>query len=125
LYDGGEAQSRSSPPSMTGDWRTVASWADFPNSGLLDVEVDGMLVLLVKQNGDVRAVQGLCPHAFARLAGGRVDEAGALHCPRHLARFSLDDGACLSGWIVPPLKRYAVRVEDGAVQLPFPLIASD
>lgn len=110
---------------MTRDWRTVASLADFPDSGLLDVEVEGTLVLLVKQGEDVRAVQGLCPHAFARLAGGRVDEAGTLHCPRHLARFNLDDGACLSGWVVPPLKRYAVRVEDEAVLLASPLLAAD
>jgi len=106
---------------MTSHWRTIAALADFPDTGLLDVEVDGTLILLVKQGEDIRAVQGLCPHAFARLAGGRVDDEGELHCPRHLARFSLDDGVCKSGWVLPPLKRYPVRVEDGAVLVPSPL----
>lgn len=106
---------------MTVQWRTVAALADFPATGLYEVQVDGELVLLVRAKDDVRAVQGLCPHAFARLAGGRVDDEGHLHCPRHLARFRLWDGTCQSGWVVPPLRRYAVRIEKDAVQLPSPL----
>lgn len=94
--------------------------------GLADVVVGRDLVLLWRaaEGGEVRAFQGLCPHAFARLSEGVVEEkAGAcwVRCPHHMARFRIEDGACGPGWALAPLRRYAVRVEGGQVMLPDPL----
>ena len=54
----------------------------------------------------------------------RLDD-GRLQCPHHLAKFSLVDGTCDSGWVLPPLKRYATLVRDGHVLVPDPLVALD
>lgn len=103
-----------------GQWRRVADLAAFDARGLVEVEVDGTLVLLARDGGRVRAMQGLCPHQFARLADGAVKD-GWLQCPHHMARFRLDDGMCGPGWVLPALRRYRVRIEDGAVLLGVPL----
>lgn len=100
-------------------WRAVARLSELPE-GLSDVSIGRHLVLLLREGDRVRAYQGLCPHQFARLADGLLID-GALQCPHHLARFDLEDGRCGAGWVLPPLKRYAARIEDGAVLLPDPL----
>jgi 3-phenylpropionate/trans-cinnamate dioxygenase ferredoxin subunit len=103
-------------------WQPVAALADLPDEGLHEVAVGRHLLLLVRREGEVLAVQGLCPHQFAPLVEGVLDAGGWLHCPRHRACFRLSDGACGPGWVLPPLKRYAVRLEDGMVLLPDPLL---
>ena len=102
------------------EWRAVARLSEIPDPGLTDVELGRRLVLLVRQGQSVRAYQGLCPHQFARLAGGHL-EGEELRCPQHMARFRLEDGVCTGGWALSALERYAVRVEGEEVQLQFPL----
>lgn len=111
---------------MTDDgWQSVAALDDIAPQGLSDVVVGRELVMLWRgADGTVRAFQGLCPHEFARLAEGTVesDETACwVKCPRHLARFRLGDGVCGPGWVLPPLRRYAVRIAGGKVMLPDPL----
>ena len=103
------------------DWQSVCSLGEIPPGALHEVAVGNQLVLLVRREEGVRAFQGLCPHNFAPLSGGQLDGDGWLTCPRHLARFHTDDGRCGAGWALPALKRYAVRIVDGDVQLRNPL----
>jgi len=114
---------------MSAGWQKVAELAALAPSGLADVVVGRELVVLVAVGeDDVRAFQGLCPHEFARLAEGAVEErdgATWLRCPRHLARFRVGNGETGPGWSLPPLRRYAVRIEDGAIFLPDPLVRLD
>ncbi|MFC3226451.1 Rieske (2Fe-2S) protein [Marinibaculum pumilum] len=103
-------------------WQEVATLAAFPESGLLDLAVGREVVLLLRLDDTVQAFQGLCPHQFARLAEGRAAD-GWLHCPRHRARFAVSDGHCGAGWVLPPLRRYAVQVDaEGRILLPDPLV---
>ena len=103
------------------DLAVKASFAEISKDGMLEVRHGRQLVLLVALEGEILAVQGLCPHQLARLSEGRLHE-GQLQCPRHLARFDLNDGTCTGGWQLPPLRRYAVRVVDDDVLLPDQLI---
>jgi len=103
-------------------WQVVAALDDLPASGMGEVEIGRQLILLVRRGDSVVAFQGFCPHQFARLAEGRLDD-GWLQCPRHQARFSLDDGSCGPGWALPPLKRFAVKIDKGKVLLPAPLVS--
>lgn len=101
-------------------WQVVASKNQVDAAGLLDVRVGRRVVLLIARSDQILAVQGLCPHQHARLSeGAMVDDT--LQCPHHLARFNVEDGACTGGWQLPPLKRYAVRVENDQVLLSDPL----
>ncbi len=106
--------------SETSNWRTVAKCSDFPSSGLMDVLVGRKVILLVKTESTVLALQGLCPHQQARLAEGEVQH-GTLQCPHHLAAFNLSDGSCTGGWQLPPLKRYIVEVDGDDILLRDPL----
>ena len=74
-----------------------------------------MIGLTLLADGSPRAFQSLCPHDKANLAGGRV-EGCTLHCPRHFARFDLDDGAVSAGWRIDDLKLYPARISAGQVE---------
>lgn len=103
-------------------WQVVASKSEVSAAGLHNVHVGRRVVLLIAQQDQVLAVQGLCPHQHARLSEGMLLD-GAIQCPLHLARFDLADGTCTGGWQLQPLRRYAVRVEGDQVLLPDPLVA--
>lgn len=87
---------------------------------MLDVQIGRRLVLLIAQDDGVQAFQGLCPHQMARLSEGEII-GDVLQCPHHLAQFRLDTGDCTGGWQLPPLRRYAVRVDGDEILLPDPL----
>ncbi len=107
-------------------WQVAVAIDDIPASGLSEV-IFGQrhVVLIVRTGGDFVAVQGLCPHQMARLGHGTLLDDGRLQCPHHLAKFSLVDGTCDSGWVLPPLKRYATLVRNGHVLVPDPLVPLD
>ena len=101
-------------------WTVVASVDDVAQTILHEVHVGRQIVLLVKVGDEIRAYQGLCPHQLARLSEGMlVDDT--IQCPRHLARFSIDDGRCKGGWQLEPLRRFGVRIDNGEILLSLPL----
>ncbi len=108
---------------MTPDWQPVAALETLTDSVPHEVLVGRALVLLIKRGDRVDALQGLCPHNLAPLATGRLNGDGLLVCPAHDARFDLDTGRCVANWRLPPLARYAVRIEAGSIFLPDPLVA--
>ena len=66
---------------------------------------DGESVLVVEHKGQWHAIGAMCPHQFAPLLGGEVDEDGVLECPLHGWRFSLKHGrdpdnefSCVPTW---------------------------
>ena len=101
-------------------WQVAMALDALQDGAPRDVLIDRQLVLLLREGDQVRAMQGSCPHQFARLAQGQIAE-GWIECPHHRARFRLEDGICGPGWRLPPLKRYATLVHEGAVLLPDPL----
>lgn len=107
-------------------WQRAAAIESFPANGLQEVVFGHrQIVLIVKQGDKFLAVEGLCPHQMTRLVRGTLLDDGRLQCPHHLARFSLQDGMCDAGWILPPLKRYATLVCEGHILVPDPLVALD
>lgn len=86
----------------------------------MEIALGRRIILLIKSGDEVLAFQGLCPHQQARLAEGALQN-GTIQCPRHLASFELQDGACTGGWQLPPLKRYVVKVEGDDILLSDPL----
>lgn len=83
----------------------------------LAVEVEGRPIALFLWEGEVFALDNLCPHSGARLAVGRIAR-GVLSCPLHGARFELASGQCRTpqmglGCVVT----HEVRVSDGYVEV--------
>ena len=89
---------------------------DIDDGSCLGVELDGTAILLHRTGDRVVALQGLCPHQQAPLAEGAIG-GGMLVCPYHHAVFDLMSGARRHGPGLGRLRRYACRVDDGAVHV--------
>jgi len=73
--------------------RVVVAHRDEVEQGRVFTDLpNGEPVLVVQHQGQWYAVGGLCPHQFAPLLGGQVDDNGVLTCPLHGWRFDLRDG---------------------------------
>lgn len=100
----------------SGSWHDVAERSaldpDFP----VGVEVAGQKIGLFLQGDDVHALEDVCPHAYALLSQGFVED-GQIECPLHAARFDIATGRCLTEIGQRDLKCYPVRVQDGRVMI--------
>tara|TARA_R110000787_G_scaffold263946_1_gene369883 strand:+ start:35466 stop:35810 length:345 start_codon:yes stop_codon:yes gene_type:complete len=102
-------------------WQFAAHVDDIPMNGLFESVLQEQVVVLSHTDAGICAFQGLCPHQMARLSSGRISE-GWLHCPQHMAKFQLTDGACGPGWVLPPLRRFKTKIIGDQVMVPNPLL---
>jgi nitrite reductase/ring-hydroxylating ferredoxin subunit len=95
-------------------WHDVAALdaldPDFPTG----VEVNGQAIGLFVADGQVHALENVCPHAYALLSQG-FQEEGIIECPLHGARFEIATGKCLLEIGQRDLKSFAVKIEHGRV----------
>ena len=98
------------------DWHPVCSLADLDTSPVHAVVVASTPLVVVKSGQRIRVLSGICPHDYALLEGGHLEQ-GLLVCPRHRARFDLDSGEAAEGFVLPCLKRYRSRTRIGAVEV--------
>ena len=93
--------------------------ADLTEGELRGLEVGERLVLVVRHQGRITAMDDSCNHAGCLLSGGWVDEKkAAVVCPCHEYAFELASGRNVT---VPRLcddqQAFEVRVENGRVML--------
>ena len=106
--------------SALAQWIKAIELAALPAHSMRRLEIDGTPILLVNRGGenreenDIRAFSGDCPHAGAPLDEGALC-ADRIVCPWHKAAFAIDDGR----WLEPPaldgLSTFPVRIDHGAV----------
>jgi nitrite reductase/ring-hydroxylating ferredoxin subunit len=77
---------------MPSGW-VLAGFADELPGEVTDVVVDGRPVLLVRQDGRLRAFDGVCPHRGARLGRGGTRVGERVVCPFHGHRIRLGSPA--------------------------------
>jgi nitrite reductase (NADH) small subunit/3-phenylpropionate/trans-cinnamate dioxygenase ferredoxin subunit len=97
------------------EFQTVCKVAELPEGEARTVDVAGRLIAIFCSGGQYHAIDDICPHMGASLAGGHV-ENGVVTCPWHAWRFRLADGA----WADYPRMKigcYRVRVEGDEVQV--------
>lgn len=92
----------------------VARFADVPQDRGLQVEIGDCKIVLLRANGQLRAFQGLCPHAGAPLAEGALCH-GRLICPWHKAAYRAEDGALCEPPSLDSLKRYPLELRGDEV----------
>jgi nitrite reductase/ring-hydroxylating ferredoxin subunit len=92
----------------------VANVDDIPSGEALQVETNGLVLALVRANGDVYCVQDVCTHEQAFLSEGFC-ENHEIECPLHGSIFDIRTGEVKSLPATEPLKTYPVKIEDGAV----------
>ena len=73
----------------------VAYPKELDEDDLAIVEVDGREVVLLKEDGEIRAVDRVCPHEEGDLGEGIVF-AKNIKCPVHGWIFDLSTGRCLN-----------------------------
>jgi len=92
----------------------IAALADLADNRPVKAQLAGQDVVIVRADGAVHVLSGMCPHAGAPLADGAVCQ-GRLICPWHKAVFRLDTGALVEPPALDGLARYPVTIRDGRV----------
>ena len=92
---------------------TVAKAADLDEGTMQMVQVDGTMILLVRQAG-LFALQGTCSHEYFELDKGFLT-ADSVTCALHFSRFDLTDGESLDPPAELPLVTFPASEVDGVV----------
>jgi len=98
------------------DWIDVAEEGAIGPGEYRVVETDDGDILVINDEGELRAVADLCSHQALALSGG-VIESGTITCPWHGAKFCLRTGEALSAPAYEPIHCFPVRIKDGCIQV--------
>ncbi len=85
---------------------------DLPFSSVVEGKEIGIYLV----NGEYYALEDICPHAYAILSQGFVED-GKVECPLHEAVFDIKTGQCLHGPGGRNLKQYPIRVYERQIQI--------
>ena len=91
-------------------FRRAATLDDLWPGEMLGVEVDGVRVLLINDEGTVHAFENRCAHQAALLSKGRLD-GNVLTCSVHHWCYDVRSGAGINPRGVR-LRRFATMIED-------------
>lgn len=93
----------------------VARLPDLDARGRAVVSVQGERVALLRAEGELFAIQDVCPHRGGPLSEGDL-EGYVLHCPLHAWPFDVRTGLCpaIRG---ARIRTYAVRVVGEEIQV--------
>ena len=99
------------------EFRTVCRVGDIAEGEGKTVQVGNKLIAVFAEKGRYFAIDDVCPHMGASLAGGWVED-GVVTCPWHAWRFRLADGI----WADNPRGKlgvgcYPVRVQGEEIQV--------
>ena len=91
----------------------VCSLAELPPESLTEVMVDGRPIAICNSGGEIRALDGVCPHQGGPLGQGAMNGENIV-CPWHAWEFSSATG---QNDFDPDTRvaRYPVRVENGEI----------
>ncbi|EFE96246.1 Rieske (2Fe-2S) protein [Serratia odorifera] len=97
-------------------WKNVCEVSqvkeDFPYSATVDGKEIGVYLI----DGQFYALEDVCPHAYALLSQGFVDD-GKVECPLHEALFDVRTGKCLREPGGRDLHTFPTRVIDDRIQI--------
>src|SRR3978361_173734 len=99
-------------------WIRVAAAAELPPGALIEAEHDGRYVALCNIDGDVRAMDGTCPHQGGPLGEGALN-GEFVTCPWHMWDFHSGSGACSFNERVR-VAVYPVRSDGLVIQVDLP-----
>ncbi|MGM0557315.1 MAG: Rieske (2Fe-2S) protein [Myxococcota bacterium] len=94
-------------------FEAVCALDEIPQMMPRRVDVGGQGVLLCRDEGEVKAVDEICPHKNKKMTYAVV-HAGKIVCPHHMYEFDLDTGAC-NKRRCPPVETFEVEVVGDTV----------
>jgi nitrite reductase/ring-hydroxylating ferredoxin subunit len=92
----------------------LCSESDVLDNSIRRFVVEGKEILLGKVEGKYYALDDRCTHRGGPLSEGTL-EGGIVTCPWHFGQFDLETGEVRSPPPEEPLKKYEIRVEEGAI----------
>ncbi|MDN6176642.1 MAG: Rieske (2Fe-2S) protein [Brevibacterium sp.] len=98
----------------SGAWCDVAAVDDVMEGTPLRVEAEGVPVMMVKDEGAIRALSATCAHAGGPLDEGEIVDH-CIRCPWHGSTFALSDGAVRRGPAAIDQPAWDVKVEGERV----------
>lgn len=114
---------------VAGSWVPLCPLAALPMDRARGFDLEGLgndQVFVVRKAGRLHAYRNSCPHWPMSTLPWRkdayLDPSGShIVCHGHGARFTIDDGQCVSGPCVgQSLTAVALKVEDGAIWVAMP-----
>ena len=116
VFDLGYGVNRTAYHSGPGDFVPVLPEGELEPDRPVKVDAQGRSVVLIKQSGQVFALDDTCVHAGCSLAGGHLDGRSII-CPCHGSQFELETGAVVNGPATRPEPTLAVRLRDGMIEV--------
>jgi len=101
----------------------VATVAELPDGERLLVDIGGELIAVFNIAGRYFAIADKCSHDDGPVAEGKV-KGMEIECPRHGARFALENGKALAFPAVVDIPAYPVRVVGDEIQVGLPAIGT-
>jgi nitrite reductase/ring-hydroxylating ferredoxin subunit len=95
---------------------TVVKVDEFESQELAAFDVGAERIAIARVAGDYYAFGDTCTHLACSLAEGELEEQ-TVTCACHGSQFDVTTGAVLRGPAREPVKSYAVRVQDDALQV--------
>ena len=97
----------------------AATVASVPERDVIGVDIDGRKIALFKLAGAIFALQGLCTHGHAELAGGYL-EGDLIQCPMHGGMFEIRTGKAAGAPCTVDLQVFPVKIEGDQVFVGLP-----
>ena len=97
-------------------WKDALADAELAEGRPQAVEVDGIPVMLVRDQGEVLALSARCAHRGGPLHEGTIED-GCVRCPWHDSVFRLRDGSLVQGPSAYPQPAWETRVQGGRVEV--------
>ena len=91
-------------------WHHIGKVGDMSPGTVAAREVGQRRLALINHDGQLFALDGVCPHKMGNLADGQLI-LGELACPLHGFRYCLETGESAVPKDVPGVRSYELRVE--------------
>ena len=102
--------------SMT-TWIDVCDVNDIDREDVMRFDAGAQTYAIYRaSDGSFHATDGMCTHEGVHLSGGLVMD-DTIECPKHNGRFNYRTGAALRAPVCIDLRRYAVRLVAGRVEI--------
>ena len=97
-------------------WRDVGPLEGYPEGSMRSLSLDGRLVLVVRTEEGLYAMDGRCSHMGMDLGKGRLD-GHTVECMLHHAVFDVRDGKVLRNLAARDMRTYPIKSEGGQVRI--------
>ena len=97
------------------EFKPVAKVSDVPAGRGVTARAAGHVLALFNLDGQIYAMQGLCPHKGGPLGDGYC-ENGFTYCPMHGWKFDIKSGACID-FPDKPVQSYNARIVGDTIEV--------